>query len=109
MGAELEKEWGGEKIGAGAWRISKVAPLGDRGSGIIGVWPVLAVLHLNIRQEEFEVGGAGPSFQAEAGPHDSPFVGFDIAKMNGLAVALAKSEKVKKSLSICCVSLSKSS
>lgn len=55
------------------------------------------------------MGGAGPSFQAEASPHDSPFAGFDIAMMNGLAVALAKSWKVKKSLSICCVSLSKSS
>ena len=55
------------------------------------------------------MGGAGPSFQAEAGPHDSPLAGFDIAMMNGPAVALAKSWKVKKSLSICCVSLSKSS
>lgn len=25
--------------------------LGDRGSGIIGVWPVLAVLHLNMSHE----------------------------------------------------------
>lgn len=34
--------------------------------------------------------GLGPSFQAEASPHDSPFAGFDIAMMNCLAVALAK-------------------
>lgn len=51
MGAELEREWGGEKIRAGAWRISKVAPLGERGSGVIGVWPVLAVFHLNMHHE----------------------------------------------------------
>lgn len=51
MGVELERVWGGEKTGAGAWRISKVAPLGDIGSGIIDVWPVLAVFHLNMSHE----------------------------------------------------------
>lgn len=48
-------------------------------------------------------------FQAEATPHDSLFVGFDSAMMNCLQLLQPKSREVKKSLSICCVSLSKSS
>lgn len=28
-----------------------MVPLVDRGSGVIGVWPVLAVLHLNMSHE----------------------------------------------------------
>lgn len=48
MCAELEKIWGREQTGARVWKISQMAPLGDRGSEVIDVCPKLVMFHLNM-------------------------------------------------------------